>query len=79
MTLKRLLAYTAAGFCVLTLTASAWFAGGRWGAQGPLGEFTVARWNEDLAAQREHLTRIEQDADDRYRRWQRASVACRPN
>ncbi len=64
MTLKRLLAYTAAGFCVLTLTAGAWFAGGRWGAQSPLGEFTVARWNEDLATQREHLTRIEQDVDD---------------
>jgi len=64
MTMKRLLAYTAAGFCVLTLTAGAWFAGGRWGAQSPLGEFTVARWNEDLSTQREHLTRIEQDVDD---------------
>jgi murein DD-endopeptidase MepM/ murein hydrolase activator NlpD len=64
MTMKRLLAYTAAGFCVLALTAGAWFAGGRWGAQSPLGEFTVARWNEDLSTQREHLTRIEQDVDD---------------
>ena len=64
MTMKRLLAYTAAGFCVLALTAGAWFAGGRWGAASPLGEFTVARWNEDLATQREHLTRIEQDVDD---------------
>ena len=64
MTLKRLLAYTAAGFCVLALTAGAWFAGGRWGAASPLGEFTVARWSEDLATQREHLTRIEQDVDD---------------
>jgi hypothetical protein len=64
MTLKRLLAYTAAGCCVLSLTAGAWFAGGRWGAESPLREFTVARWNEDLATQREHLTRIEQDVDD---------------
>jgi murein DD-endopeptidase MepM/ murein hydrolase activator NlpD len=64
MTMKRLLAYTAAGFCVLALTAGAWFAGGRWGAQSPLGEFTVARWNEDLSTQREHLTRIEQNVDD---------------
>ncbi|HEY8265671.1 MAG TPA: M23 family metallopeptidase [Steroidobacteraceae bacterium] len=62
--MKRLLAYTAAGFCVLALTAGAWFAGGRWGAQSPLGEFTVARWNEDLSTQREHLTRIEQNVDD---------------
>ena len=64
MTLKRLLAYTAAGCCVLSLTAGAWFAGGRWGAASPLREFTVARWNEDLATQREHLDRIEQDVDD---------------
>jgi hypothetical protein len=34
------------------------------GARSPLGEFTVARWNEDLSTQREHLTRIEQDVDD---------------
>ncbi len=64
MTLKRLLAYTAAGCCVISLTAGAWFAGGRWGVASPLREFTVARWNEDLATQREHLTRIEQDVDD---------------
>ena len=64
MTLKRPLAYTAAGFCVIALTAGAWFAGGRWGAESPLGEFTVARWSDDLATQREHLTRIEQDVDD---------------
>jgi murein DD-endopeptidase MepM/ murein hydrolase activator NlpD len=64
MTTKRALAYTAAGASVLALVAGAWIAGDRWGADGPLGEFTVARWNEDLAAQREHLTRIEQDVDD---------------
>lgn len=64
MTPKRLLAYSVAAFSVLVLAAGAWYAGGRWGAQSPLGEFTVARWNEDLATQREHLTRIEQDVDD---------------
>ena len=64
MTTKRLLAYTAAGVSVLTLVTGAWFAGGRWGSENPLSEFTVARWNEDLAAQREHLARIEQDVDD---------------
>ena len=64
MTMKRLLAYTAAGISVLALVVGAWFAGGRWGAQAPFGEFTVARWNEDLASQRDDLARIEQNADD---------------
>jgi murein DD-endopeptidase MepM/ murein hydrolase activator NlpD len=64
MTMKRLAAYTAAGLSVLVLLAGAWFAGGRWGAQSPLGEFTLARWNEDLADQREQLARIEQTVDD---------------
>ena len=64
MTLKRALAYSAAGATVVALVAGAWLAGGRWGTDGPLGEFTVARWNEDLALQREHLVRIEQDVDD---------------
>ena len=64
MTMKRLLAYTAAGISVFALVVGAWFAGGRWGAQAPFGEFTVARWNEDLAAQSDELARIEQDADD---------------
>ena len=64
MTMKRLLAYTAASISIITLVAGAWFAGGRWGADAPFGEFTVARWNDDLAAQREDLARIEQDVDD---------------
>ena len=64
MTMKRLLAYTAAGISVLALVVGAWFAGGRWGSQAPFGEFTVARWNEDLASQRDDLARIEQNADD---------------
>jgi murein DD-endopeptidase MepM/ murein hydrolase activator NlpD len=64
MTTKRLLAYTATGLSILLLTGGAWYAGGHWGAEGPLGEFTVARWNEDLAAQRDHLARIEQNVDD---------------
>jgi murein DD-endopeptidase MepM/ murein hydrolase activator NlpD len=64
MTFKRLLAYTAAGFAMLALVIGAWLAGSRWGADGPLGEFTLARWNEDLAAQGEQLARIKQDADD---------------
>jgi murein DD-endopeptidase MepM/ murein hydrolase activator NlpD len=64
MTMKRLAAYTAAGLSVLVLVAGAWFAGGHWGARSPLGEFTLARWNEDLADQREQLARIEQTVDD---------------
>jgi murein DD-endopeptidase MepM/ murein hydrolase activator NlpD len=64
MTFKRALAYTAAGVSVLALVSGAWFAGNRWGSDGPLGEFTVSRWNDDLNAQREHLARIEHDVND---------------
>jgi murein DD-endopeptidase MepM/ murein hydrolase activator NlpD len=64
MTMKRLAAYTAAALSVLVLVAGAWFAGSRFGGPSPLGEFTVARWNEDLGQQREQLTRMEQDVDD---------------
>jgi murein DD-endopeptidase MepM/ murein hydrolase activator NlpD len=64
MTMKRVLAYTAAGLSVAALTAGAFFAGSRWGGDGPLGEFTVARWNEDLAVQSEQLSRIERDVDN---------------
>jgi murein DD-endopeptidase MepM/ murein hydrolase activator NlpD len=64
MTMKRLLAYTAAAVSVVALTAGAWLAGSRWGGAGPLGEFTLARWDEDLAVQSEQLARIEQDVDD---------------
>jgi murein DD-endopeptidase MepM/ murein hydrolase activator NlpD len=64
MTLKRAFAYTAAIASGLVLVAGAWFAGGRWGSDGPLGEFTVSRWDEDLAAQRQDLARIERDVDD---------------
>jgi murein DD-endopeptidase MepM/ murein hydrolase activator NlpD len=43
--------------------AGAWLGGSYWGGKGPLGEFTVARWNQDLADQSEKLARIEQDVD----------------
>jgi len=64
MTVKRVAAYTAAGLGVLVLVSGAWLAGGRFGGQSPFGEFTVARWNEDLAAQGEQLSRIERNVDD---------------
>jgi murein DD-endopeptidase MepM/ murein hydrolase activator NlpD len=64
MTLKRVAAYTAAGLGVLVLAGGAWFAGGRFGGPSPLGAFTLARWNEDLAEQGAQLARIEQDVDD---------------
>jgi murein DD-endopeptidase MepM/ murein hydrolase activator NlpD len=64
MTMKRVAAYTAAGLGVLVLVSGAWLAGGRFGGQSPFGEFTVARWDEDLAAQSEQLSRIEQNVDD---------------
>jgi murein DD-endopeptidase MepM/ murein hydrolase activator NlpD len=60
----RLAAYAAAGLALLALMAGAWLAGGRWGGDGQLGAFTLARWNEDLAAQDEQLARMEQDVDD---------------
>lgn len=63
MTRKRQLAYAAAAVSVVALVAGAFMAGGHWAAGGTLGEFTLARWNEDLAAQSERLTRIEQDVD----------------
>jgi murein DD-endopeptidase MepM/ murein hydrolase activator NlpD len=63
MTRKRLLAYTAATVSICALVAGAFVAGGRWSHGGPLGEFTLARWDADLAAQSEQLSRIEQDVD----------------
>jgi murein DD-endopeptidase MepM/ murein hydrolase activator NlpD len=64
MTVKRLLAYAAAGSSVCLLMTGAFLAGGAWGAKSPVGQFTIARWNEDLDAQREDLARIERDADE---------------
>ena len=64
MTLKRALAYTAAAASVLVLVTGAWFAGSRWGAAGPLSDFTVSRWNEDLDTQQQDLARIERDLND---------------
>ncbi len=63
MTRKRQLAYAAAAVSVFALVAGAFMAGGHWAAGGSLGEFTLARWNEDLAEQSEQLARIEQDVD----------------
>ncbi len=64
MTFKRLLAYSTAGLAVIALTAGAYVAGGKWGATRALGEHTLARWNEDLATQREQLVKIQQVVDD---------------
>jgi murein DD-endopeptidase MepM/ murein hydrolase activator NlpD len=64
MTLKRLLAYSAAGLSVGLLTGGAWFAGSAWGGKGPVSEHTVARWDADLSAQRAELGRIEQSVDE---------------
>jgi murein DD-endopeptidase MepM/ murein hydrolase activator NlpD len=64
MTTKRLLAYAAAALGVLALMAGSWLGGSHWGGKGPLGEFTLARWNQDIAEQGEQLARIERDVDD---------------
>jgi murein DD-endopeptidase MepM/ murein hydrolase activator NlpD len=63
MTRKRQLAYAAAAVSIFALVAGAFMAGSHWAAGGSLGEFTLARWNEDLAEQSEQLARIEQDVD----------------
>ena len=64
MSLKRVLTYAAGGIAVSLLMTAAYFAGGQWGAASPFGEFTVARWNEDLSDQDEQLARIQRDVDD---------------
>ncbi len=64
MTFKRLLAYSAAGLAVLGLMTAAYYAGGRWGAVSPFGEYTIARWNEDLSAQDATLTAMQEQVSD---------------
>ena len=64
MTKLRLAAIAATAAALFALVAGAWVAGSRWGGGGPLGEFTLARWGQDLDEQREQLARIEQDVDD---------------
>jgi murein DD-endopeptidase MepM/ murein hydrolase activator NlpD len=47
-----------------SLMAAAYLAGGQWGGPSTLGEFTMARWGEDLSAQDEQLSKIQRDVDD---------------
>jgi len=64
MSLKRVLIYAAGGIAVSSLMAAAYLAGGQWGAVNPLGEFTLARWGEDLSTQDAELARIQRDVND---------------
>jgi murein DD-endopeptidase MepM/ murein hydrolase activator NlpD len=64
MILKRLFIYAAGGIAVSSLMAAAYLAGGQWGAVNPLGEFTLARWGEDLSSQDAQLARIQRDVND---------------
>jgi murein DD-endopeptidase MepM/ murein hydrolase activator NlpD len=64
MILKRLFIYAAGGIAVSSLMAAAYLAGGQWGAANPLGEFTLARWGEDLSSQDAQLARIQRDVND---------------
>lgn len=48
----------------MSVLAGAFVAGSQWGARQPLGDYTVARWNEDLSAQREMLARTRAAVDD---------------
>ena len=61
---RRPLLFSISGFALLALLAGAFVAGTRYGSTGPLGEFTVARWNEDLAEQRATLDRTRVTVED---------------
>jgi murein DD-endopeptidase MepM/ murein hydrolase activator NlpD len=52
------------GLALLALLAGAFVAGTRYASTGPLGEFTVARWNEDLRLQRATLDRTRAAVED---------------
>jgi len=52
------------GVVLMALLAGAFAAGSRYGNTGPLGEFTLARWNEDLASQRAMLEKTRAAVDD---------------
>jgi murein DD-endopeptidase MepM/ murein hydrolase activator NlpD len=52
------------GLALLALLAGAFVAGTRYGSTGPLGEFTVARWTEDLALQRAKLDKTRVAVED---------------
>ncbi|MFZ2506854.1 MAG: M23 family metallopeptidase [Steroidobacteraceae bacterium] len=49
---------------LLALLAGAFIAGSRYGSRDPLGEFTLARWNQDLADQNAQLEKTRLAADD---------------
>jgi len=60
----RPLLISVGGIALLALLAGAFVAGSRYGSTGPLGEFTLARWNDDLATQRAMLEKTRATVDD---------------
>ncbi|MGB5132258.1 MAG: peptidoglycan DD-metalloendopeptidase family protein [Steroidobacteraceae bacterium] len=60
----RPLLISISGLALLALLGGAFVAGSRYGSTGPLGEFTLARWNEDLAAQRVALEKTRATVED---------------
>ena len=64
MSLKGFLITAAGVVAVSSLMAAAYLAGIEWGKPSPIGEFTVARWNEDLSEQDAELAQIERNVDD---------------
>jgi murein DD-endopeptidase MepM/ murein hydrolase activator NlpD len=60
----RPLLISVGGIALLALLAGAFVAGSRYGSTGPLGEFTLARWNDDLATQRVMLEKTRATVDD---------------
>jgi murein DD-endopeptidase MepM/ murein hydrolase activator NlpD len=60
----RPLLISVGGIALLALLAGAFAAGSRYGSTGPLGEFTLARWNDDLATQRAMLEKTRATVDD---------------
>jgi len=60
----RPLLISISGLALLGLLAGAFVAGTRYGSAGPLGEFTIARWTEDLALQRAALDKTRVVVED---------------
>lgn len=60
----RTLLISISGLALLAVLAGAFVAGTRYASSGPLGEFTVARWTDDLAEQRAALDKTRETVGD---------------
>ena len=62
--MRRSLALSGGALVCACLAAGGWYAGRHWGGNGPFGEYTIARWSEDLAEQDARLAETRRAADD---------------